>query len=162
MFESLTDKLSRAFAKITSRGVLTEQDIDSAMREIRIALLEADVSLAVVKDFIAKVKEFNECELVITGIETGPFRVINYKPDGTSYEATEEVVTNLLSTYQGYPISIGSGLSIESRRLFKSRPELIVGKTVTIKYFEQTMNESGGLSLRFPTLKTIHGLERTE
>ena len=50
MFESLTDKLSQAFAKITSRGVLTEQDIDSAMREIRIALLEADVSLSVVKN----------------------------------------------------------------------------------------------------------------
>ena len=72
------------------------------------------------------------------------------------------MVTNLQSTYQGYPISIGSGLSIESRRLFKQQPGLIIGKTVTVKYFESTVNESGGLSLRFPTLKTIHGLERTE
>ena len=111
---------------------------------------------------LIKVKEFNECELVITGVETGPFRVINYKPDGTSYEATEEVVTNLQSSYQGFPISIGSGLSIESRRLFKQHPEFIIGKTVTVKYFESTVNESGGVSLRFPTLKTIHGLERTE
>lgn len=71
MFESLTDKLSQAFAKITSRGVLTEQDIDSAMREIRIALLEADVSLAVVKDFIAKVKEQALGEKVVKSIKPG-------------------------------------------------------------------------------------------
>ena len=56
IFEALTDKLGSVFSKITSRGVLTEKDIDEAMREIRIALLEADVSLPVVKDFIAKVK----------------------------------------------------------------------------------------------------------
>ena len=53
MFEALTDKLSSAFSKITSRGVLNEKDIDEAMREIRMALLEAYVSLPVVKDFIA-------------------------------------------------------------------------------------------------------------
>ena len=71
MFEGLTDKLSQAFAKITSRGVLTEQDIESAMREIRIALLEADVSLAVVKDFIAKVKEQALGEKVVKSIKPG-------------------------------------------------------------------------------------------
>ena len=71
MFESLTDKLSQAFAKITSRGVLTEQDIDSAMREIRIALLEADVSLPVIKDFIAKVKEQALGEKVVKSIKPG-------------------------------------------------------------------------------------------
>ena len=110
---------------------------------------------------LIKVKQFNECELVIKGIETGPFRIINYKPDGTPYEATEEVVTNLLADYQGFPLSIGSGLSIESRRLFKQQPNLIVGKTVTVKYFEETVNADGGKSIRFPILKTIHGLERT-
>ena len=57
MFESLTDKLSGVFARITSRGVLNDKDIDEAMREIRVALLEADVALPVVKDFVARVKE---------------------------------------------------------------------------------------------------------
>lgn len=71
MFESLTDKLSQAFAKITSRGVLSEQDIDSAMREIRVALLEADVSLSVVKAFIAKVKEQALGEKVAKSIKPG-------------------------------------------------------------------------------------------
>lgn len=71
MFETLTDKLSSAFAKITSRGVLSEADIDSAMREIRVALLEADVSLPVVKDFIAKVKEQALGEKVVKSIKPG-------------------------------------------------------------------------------------------
>ena len=71
MFESLTDKLSTAFSKLTSRGVLTEKDIDEAMREIRIALLEADVSLSVVKTFIAQVKEQALGEKVVKSVQPG-------------------------------------------------------------------------------------------
>lgn len=71
MFEALTDKLSTAFSKITSRGVLSEKDIDEAMREIRIALLEADVSLPVVKDFIAKVKAEALGEKVVKSVQPG-------------------------------------------------------------------------------------------
>lgn len=71
MFEALTDKLGAVFSKITSRGVLSEADIDSAMREIRVALLEADVSLPVVKDFIAHVKEQALGEKVVRSIQPG-------------------------------------------------------------------------------------------
>lgn len=71
MFESLTDRLSQAFSKITSRGVLSEKDIDDAMREIRVALLEADVSLPVVKEFIAKVKEEALGEKVVKSVQPG-------------------------------------------------------------------------------------------
>lgn len=56
MFTSLSAKLTGVFDKLKKRAVLTEADIDEAMREIRIALLEADVSLPVVKDFIASLK----------------------------------------------------------------------------------------------------------
>lgn len=71
MFDALSDKLSSAFSKITSRGVLNEKDIDEAMREIRIALLEADVSLPVAKNFIAQVKEQALGEKVIKSIQPG-------------------------------------------------------------------------------------------
>ena len=71
MFEALTEKLSAAFYKITSRGVLSESDIDSAMREIRIALLEADVSLSVVKEFIANVKQKALGEEVVRSVKPG-------------------------------------------------------------------------------------------
>jgi len=57
MFDTLTNRLSGIFAKLGSRGVLSEKDVEDGLREIRLALLEADVSLPVVKTFIAKVKE---------------------------------------------------------------------------------------------------------
>lgn len=71
MFETLSNKLTAVFNKITSRGVLSEDDINTAMREIRIALLEADVSLPVVKDFIAHVKEQALGEKVVRSIQPG-------------------------------------------------------------------------------------------
>ncbi len=56
-FEGLTEKLSNAFKRLRGKGRLTEADVKEAMREIRMALLEADVSYKVVKDFVAKVSE---------------------------------------------------------------------------------------------------------
>ena len=55
MFESLTDKLSGIFDELTKRGALKEADVDAALREVRVALLDADVALPVAKDFIANV-----------------------------------------------------------------------------------------------------------
>ena len=56
-FEGLSEKLQNAFRKLTGKGKLTEQNIKDAMREVRLALLEADVNYLVVKDFIKKVTE---------------------------------------------------------------------------------------------------------
>ena len=56
-FEGLADKLQAAFKKLNSRGKLTEKDVKDAMREVRMALLEADVNFLVVKDFVKKVTE---------------------------------------------------------------------------------------------------------
>jgi signal recognition particle subunit SRP54 len=57
MFDSLSDRFDGIFKRLRSRGVLTERDIDEVAREIRLALLEADVNVRVVKSFIARVKE---------------------------------------------------------------------------------------------------------
>lgn len=57
MFAGLADRLNKVFDKLTKRGILTEAAVDETMREIKIALIEADVALPVVKDFIAKVRE---------------------------------------------------------------------------------------------------------
>ena len=56
-FEGLTDKLQGAFKKLSSKGKLTEADVKAAMRDVRMALLEADVNFLVVKDFVKKVTE---------------------------------------------------------------------------------------------------------
>jgi signal recognition particle subunit SRP54 len=57
MFESLSDKLQGVFGKLNSHGTITEKDLDDAMREVRLALLEADVNYKVVREFIAQVRE---------------------------------------------------------------------------------------------------------
>jgi len=57
MFETLTNRLNQIFDGLRRRGKLSEADVDAAMREVRLALLEADVHFAVVKNFIAKIRE---------------------------------------------------------------------------------------------------------
>jgi signal recognition particle subunit SRP54 len=57
MFETLTGRLNQVFNQLRRRGKLSEADVDAAMREVRLALLEADVHYSVVKDFIARVRE---------------------------------------------------------------------------------------------------------
>ena len=57
MFENLTDRLNGVFKQLSRRGKLSEKDVDAAMREVRLALLEADVHYSVVKDFVARVRE---------------------------------------------------------------------------------------------------------
>ncbi len=57
MFDTLSDRLRKTLATLTGRGRVTEADVDAAMREVRLALLEADVNFKVVKDFVARVRE---------------------------------------------------------------------------------------------------------
>ena len=56
-FENLSEKLGAVFKKLKGRGVVTEKDIKESMREIKLALLEADVNYKVVKDFVARVSD---------------------------------------------------------------------------------------------------------
>ena len=57
VFGNLSDRLNDTFDRLRGKGKLTEADITSAMREIRMALLEADVNFKVVKDFVSRTKE---------------------------------------------------------------------------------------------------------
>ena len=70
-FEGLTDKLQGAFKKLSKRGKLSEQDVKTAMREVRMALLEADVNFKVVKDFIKKVTERAVGEDILESLTPG-------------------------------------------------------------------------------------------
>ena len=71
LFGSLSEKLSHVFSKLTKRGVLTELEIKNAMREIRIALLEADVNFLVVKDLVSKISEKCTGERVLKSLTPG-------------------------------------------------------------------------------------------
>ena len=71
MFESLAEKLQAAFSKLRGNVKLTEADVDAALKEVRTALLEADVNFRVVKEFVARVKERALGEQVLDGLNPG-------------------------------------------------------------------------------------------
>ncbi|MFZ4684951.1 MAG: signal recognition particle protein [Hyphomonadaceae bacterium] len=71
MFDALTDRLGKVFDGLTGRGALSEKDVNEALREIRVALLEADVALSVVKKFIDDVRPKAVGENVIKSIKPG-------------------------------------------------------------------------------------------
>ncbi len=71
MFEALSGKLTQVFDRLRGRGALREADVDEAMREIRLALLDADVALPVVRDFIAKVRAEAVGQQVIAAVSPG-------------------------------------------------------------------------------------------
>jgi signal recognition particle subunit SRP54 len=71
MFETLTNRLTDAFAKLTRKGVLREEDVVEAMREVRVALLEADVALPVVKDLIAEIQKEAVGAAVVRSVTPG-------------------------------------------------------------------------------------------
>lgn len=71
MFDALSERLGGIFDGLTGRGALSEKDVSAALREIRIALLEADVALPIVKDFISKVKSRAVGEEVIRSVKPG-------------------------------------------------------------------------------------------
>ena len=81
MFEALSDRLGGVFDTLTGRGALSEKDVRAAMREVRIALLEADVALPVVKDFIAKVQVEAVGDKVLRSVTPGQ-QVIKIVHDG--------------------------------------------------------------------------------
>ncbi|MEL6857516.1 MAG: signal recognition particle protein [Pseudomonadota bacterium] len=81
MFDALTDRLGGVFDGLLGRGALTEKDVTAALREIRVALLEADVALPVVKDFIASIKDKAVGEDVVRSVKPGQ-QVVKIVHDG--------------------------------------------------------------------------------
>ncbi len=81
MFESLGDRLTTVFDRMTGRGVLSPADIDEALREVRLALLDADVALPAVKDFIAKARDLATGEDVLRAVKPSE-QVVKIVHDG--------------------------------------------------------------------------------
>ena len=99
MFKSLTDGLNKVFSKLKSRGSLTEEDINQAMREIRLALIEADVSIKFIKDFIALVKEKALGQEVVKSITPGQMivKIVQDELEEILYSSEEDQQINLKS-----------------------------------------------------------------
>ena len=87
---------------------------------------------------LLKVKKFDTCDLLCIGIEEGEGK----------YAGT---LGKIVCDYKGYELRVGSGLTDEEREQFWNDPDLIINKIVEIKYFEESKDDKGNLSLRFPT-----------
>jgi signal recognition particle subunit SRP54 len=95
-FDSLTDKLQNVFKKLKSKGMLTEDDVKEAMKEVKRALLEADVNFKVVKQFIAAVSERAVGEEVLKGLNPGQMVIKIVKEEMDKLMGSETTELKLL------------------------------------------------------------------
>ena len=99
---------------------------------------------------LLKCKQFHDAEYIVENIDFDNHRIIR---DG------KEVVVPMLAqayiTHKGYKVAVGSGWNQEQRIRYYANPEQLIGKTITVQYFEETKNQEGGISLRFPTVKHV-------
>jgi len=99
---------------------------------------------------LLKCKKFFDAEYTVESCDFKDHRVIR---DG------KEVVMPMLAQayiwHKGHEVAVGSGWSQEQRIRYEANPQELIGKTITVQYFEETINQEGGLSLRFPTVKHV-------
>lgn len=121
-FEGLSDKLSAAFKKLRSKGRLTEPDVKEAMREVRLALLEADVNYKVAKDFVATVTERAIGADVLTSLTPAQQVIKIVNDELTSLMGTENIRINFSSKIPTIIMMCGlqgSGKTTHSAKLAK-------------------------------------------
>jgi DNA ligase-1 len=100
---------------------------------------------------ILKVKKFYDEEYIVVDVENSPNRVI---VDGLEVE--EMMLKNVIIEHKGNRVQVGSGFTIDERRNYFENPNKILGKTITVQYFEETTNQNGTHSLRFPVIKAVY------
>ena len=106
------------------------------------------------KDLL-KYKEFQDDEYIVENLEFGPFRYVQ-----DNKEVEEVMLTCVMISHKKNEVRVGSGFTIEQRKDFYKNPNKILGKTILVQYFEETTNQDGNISLRFPTFKYLYGEKR--
>ena len=100
---------------------------------------------------LLKVKKFYDAEYVVRNVDFEDHRVIR---DGK--EVVIPMMAQAYIEHKGYTVAVGSGWNQEQRIRYQANPNLIIGKTITVQYFEETKNQQGEVSLRFPTVKHVY------
>ena len=104
---------------------------------------------------ILKVKQMHDDEYVVVDLENDVHRVI---VDGAEVE--EEMLKNVIIEHKGNRVHVGSGFSHDQRRHYFANPSEILGKQITVQYFEESQSKSGEFSLRFPVIKAVYETAR--
>ncbi|MBL8806790.1 MAG: signal recognition particle protein [Rhodospirillales bacterium] len=165
MFESLSTRLGSVFDKLRGRGALGEADVDAALREVRVALLEADVALSVVKDFIAGVKLEAIGQQVVRSVTPGQMvvKIVNDKLVETLGAQASEI--NLRANP---PVAIlmlglqGSGKTTTSAKLAKrlvakDRKKVLLASLDVRRPAAQEQLAVLGTQVEVPTLPIVAG-----
>jgi DNA ligase-1 len=100
---------------------------------------------------LLKVKKFHDAEYTVLECVNGNIR---WTENGQQIE--KECLSSIIIEHKGCKVSVGSGFSKEQREYYLNRHTELIGKTVTIQYFEESININGGYSLRFPVIKHIY------
>lgn len=106
---------------------------------------------------LMKVKGFIDGEYKVMGTVNDEMRF--FDKDGNDLK--RETLAKVVIHHKGCEVGVGSGFTMEQRAFYYKYPDEIIGKVITIQYFEEIQKTPGVYSLRFPTLKVVHGPERT-
>jgi len=111
---------------------------------------------------LMKIKEFKDAEFVVKSIGTGVQRILEEDEHDSEnmVEVERDVLSQVVITYKGEDVEVGSGWSQSQRIHYAKHPSELIGKTITVQWFEETTDKNGKVSLRFPTVKIVHGNER--
>jgi DNA ligase-1 len=99
-----------------------------------------------------KLKKMKDAEYTVVDIESG------LVDDGRGKKV--KALSAIGISHKGCKVGVGSGFTFEERLLYDANPDLLIGKVVCVKYFDETQNKDGGWSLRFPIFKGLYGDKR--
>ncbi len=105
---------------------------------------------------LLKVKKFFDAEYQVVDLDFEDHRVIR-----EGKEVVMPMLAQVWIEHKGYKVAVGSGWNQEQRIRYQKNPSELIGKTITVQYFEETKNQQGGISLRFPTVKHVFENGRT-
>ena len=105
---------------------------------------------------LLKVKKFYDDEYIVNNLIMETHRLIDKL---TGLETEREMLAAVEIEHKGNVVRVGSGWSQEQRIKYNESPKELLGKTITVQYFEETTNKDGEHSLRFPTVKFVYDNE---